>query len=74
MSIGVEKQTQMMFVHQSMLSTVLLKMTNFPLEMSDCIWQHQKYARPETYRSYRSNGKPFLFEIEPDVPKIALKA
>ena len=25
------------------------KMTNFPMEMSDCIWQHQKYARPEIY-------------------------
>ena len=24
-------------------------MSNFPMEMSDCSWQHQKYARPETY-------------------------
>ena len=24
-------------------------MSNFPMEMSDFSWQHQKYARPEIY-------------------------
>ena len=26
-----------------------LKMSNFPIKISNCTWQYQKYARPETY-------------------------
>ena len=26
-----------------------LKIANFPMQLSDWLWQHQKYARPETY-------------------------
>ena len=37
-SIRVEKQTKMMVVHPNILSTVMLKMKNIPMEMSDCIW------------------------------------
>ena len=28
---------------------VCLKMANFPMNVSDTIWQQQKYARPEIY-------------------------
>ena len=34
---------------QNILSTIMLKMSNFPMEMSDFTWLHQKYIRLETY-------------------------
>ena len=41
----------MTIVRQNILSIVMLKkMTSFPMEMSDCIWQNQKHANPETPR------------------------
>ena len=38
----MEKQTQMMVIRQNILSTIILK-------MSDFTWQHLKYSRPEIY-------------------------
>ena len=34
---------------KTFLAASCTKMSNFPMEMSDCSWQQQKYARPEIY-------------------------
>ena len=34
------------------------------MEMSDCIWQHQKYARPETYRATLVFDLIYLLSVE----------
>ena len=43
-----KNETQMMVVHQNMLSSIMLK-NDKPMEMSDFSWQHQKYDRPEIF-------------------------
>ena len=41
------KTTQMMAASQNV--KLSLTLSNFPMEMTDCIWKHEKYARPGTY-------------------------
>ena len=35
-------------------------MTNFPMETSDCIWQHQKYVRTKTHRATLVSSYNFM--------------
>ena len=43
----MEKQIQIMVVHQNILNRYAKRISNFAMEMSDVTWQHQKYASPE---------------------------
>ena len=38
-----------MVVRQNVLSTIMLKNVKLSYKILNCTWQHQKYARPETY-------------------------